>query len=141
MPNCKTHDIITAVMTPVVAGVTYYVTKDIKITGIILVLYLFASLMFNGDLDIESRPYNRWLFLKFIWIPYQHMFHHRSVFTHGLVIGTIVRILYLATIPLVILCFKHDLGIIKTISIHLALLVFIGLESGAAVHTIADKIF
>lgn len=141
MPDGKTHDIITAVTTPIVIGITYHFTKDIKVTSIISACYLFAALMFNGDLDIESRPYNRWLLLKFIWIPYQNMFHHRSIFTHGLIIGTIVRIIYLSAIPLIILCFKHDLGVVKSISMHLALLAFIGLEAGAAGHTIADKLF
>ncbi|MDZ7785998.1 MAG: DUF2227 family putative metal-binding protein [Candidatus Saccharibacteria bacterium] len=26
-----------------------------------------------------------------IWIPYQLIFEHRSVFTHGIIIGTVVR--------------------------------------------------
>ena len=141
MPNCRTHDIITAVTIPIVTGITYYITKDIKTTAIIFAFYLFASLMFNGDLDIESRPYNRWLFLKIIWIPYQKIFHHRSIFTHGLIIGTVIRILYLMAIPLIILSFKHDLSIVKNINMHLALLMLIGIETGAAVHTIADYAF
>jgi uncharacterized metal-binding protein len=138
MPNGKTHDIITVVATPVIAVASYYLTKNLLTTGIILGCYLFASFMFNGDLDTNSAPYNRWWVFKMIWIPYQLMFHHRSVFTHGLVIGTIVRIAYLAIIPLVILYFKHDIGIIKSINMHMAFLVLIGLEAGAAIHTIAD---
>jgi uncharacterized metal-binding protein len=138
MPNGRTHDIITAVIAPVVAGVSYFITKDLKTTGIVFACYLFASLMFNGDLDANTRPYNRWFILKMIWIPYQLMFHHRSVLTHGLVIGTAVRILYISIIPIIILSFKGDLNIIRSIDMHLLLLLFIGLESGAAVHTIAD---
>jgi len=141
MPNGRTHDIITFVVAPVVAGVSYYLTKDIKTTSIVFGFYLFASLMFNGDLDTDSRPYNRWWLLKMIWIPYQLMFHHRSIFTHGLVIGTVVRIAYICLIPAIILYFKHDLEIVKTINTNLLVLGFIGLESGAAVHTISDKIF
>jgi uncharacterized metal-binding protein len=138
MPNGKTHDIITFVAAPVVAVATYWLTKDVKTSAIIFICYLFASFMFNGDLDMNSKPYNRWWLLKMIWIPYQLMFHHRSVFTHGLVIGTMIRIAYLATIPLIILYFKHDLGIVKTINLHLTFLIIIGLEAGAAIHTIAD---
>ena len=59
MPNGRTHDIIPAVIAPVVAGISYFLTKDLKTTGIIFVCYLFASLMFNGDLDANTRPYNR----------------------------------------------------------------------------------
>ena len=79
MPNGRTHDIITAVTAPVVAGITYYITKDIKTTSIIFCLFLFSSLMFNGDLDIDSRPYNRWWLLKMIWIPYQLMFEQKKL--------------------------------------------------------------
>ena len=141
MPDGKTHDIITFIIAPIIAGVSYYVTKDIKTTGIIFSSYLFASLMFNGDLDIDSRPYNRWWLFKMIWIPYQLMFTHRSIFTHGLIIGTVVRIAYISIIPIIILYFKGDLNIIKNIDINLIILLFIGLESGAAVHTVADKLF
>lgn len=141
MPNCRTHDIITFTIMPVVAGISYYLIKDIKTAGIILGFYLFASLMFNGDLDTNSRPYNRWWLLKMIWIPYQLMFNHRSIFTHGLIIGTIIRIIYICLIPIIIIYFKGDIETVKNLDTSLLLLVFIGLESGAAVHTIADKIF
>jgi uncharacterized metal-binding protein len=141
MPNGRTHDIITFTVAPVVAGISYYLTKDIKTTAIIVSTYLFASLMFNGDLDVDSRPYNRWWVLKMIWIPYQLMFSHRSIFTHGLIIGTVIRILYISIIPIIILVFRHQTNIITDIDMHLATLLFVGLESGAAVHTISDKLF
>jgi uncharacterized metal-binding protein len=141
MPNGKTHDRITFVTAPIIGGVSYWITKDVKITSIILSLYLFASLMFNGDLDTNSRPYNRWFIFKMIWIPYQLMFTHRSVFTHGLIIGTVVRLLYLSLIPIIILLFKGNLQIITSIDLNILLLTFIGLELGSAVHTISDKIF
>lgn len=54
--------------------------------------------MFNGDLDIKSRPYNRWLLFKYIWLPYRKLFNHRSIWTHGIIIGTIVRIIYFVLI-------------------------------------------
>lgn len=141
MPNGKTHDIITFTIAPIVAGISYCFTKDITTILIIFGCYLFASLMFNGDLDTNSRPYNRWWILKMIWIPYQLMFTHRSVFTHGLIIGTIVRLLYLGIIPFIIILLKGNLEIITDIDLNLLMLIFIGLESGAAVHTISDKIF
>jgi uncharacterized metal-binding protein len=138
MPNGKTHDIITVVAAPVVAVASYYLTKNLLTTGLILGCYLFASFMFNGDLDTNSAPYNRWWVFKMIWIPYQLMFHHRSVFTHGLVIGTIIRVLYLSIIPIIIFSFKGDLHIVKAINWHLLFQICVGLEAGAAIHTIAD---
>jgi uncharacterized metal-binding protein len=139
MPNGKTHDIITIVAAPIIAGTSYWITKDVKITSIIFIAYLFASLMFNGDLDTNSRPYNRWFILKMIWIPYQLMFEHRSVFSHGLIIGTIIRIIYVGLIPFLILYFWKHINIFTHINWHIFILIVIGLECGSALHTIADK--
>ena len=141
MPNGRTHDIITFATAPIVGAVSYYLTKDIKTTSILMSTYIFASFMFNGDLDTNSRPYNRWWLLKMIWIPYQLMFDHRSVFTHGLIIGTIIRILYLSLIPFLVLLFKGELHVITNIPLNIIILLFIGLELGSAVHTISDKLF
>jgi uncharacterized metal-binding protein len=69
------------------------------------------------------------------------MFEHRSVFSHGLVIGTVIRLVYIGIIPVMVLWFKGNLDLIRNIDLNLLFLVFIGLESGAAVHTISDKIF
>jgi len=141
MPNGRTHDIITAVVTPIIIGGSYLITKDIKTIMLISTSFLFASLMFNGDLDINSRPYNRWFVFKMIWIPYQLMFKHRSIWTHGLVIGTIVRILYLGIIPFIYLLSHGKLNLISLIDLEISLLLLVGLELGSAVHTISDKIF
>lgn len=140
MPNGKTHDTITFITTPIIGGICFYLT-DMKTTILFLILYLFSSLMFNGDLDTNSRPYNRWWIFKMIWIPYQLMFTHRSIFTHGLIIGTIIRLLYISIIPLIIFIVKGNLQIITSINLNMLLLIFIGLEAGSAIHTISDKIF
>jgi len=142
MPNGKTHDKISIITAPVVLGVSYYITDNIELTGIIFLTYLFSSFMFNGDLDTNSRPYNRWWLFKMIWIPYQLMFHHRSVFTHGIIIGTVVRLLYLCIIPLSIYYFQTgNIHINEIIDLEILLYVFIGLELGSAVHTISDYTF
>ena len=141
MPDGRTHDKITSITTPVVGIVSYIVTKDIKTTAILMSTYLFASLMFNGDLDMPSKPFNRWWLFKMIWIPYQIMFNHRSIFTHGLIIGTVVRILYLGIIPFIILFLKGNLDILLNINLQLLFLIFIGLELGSAIHTISDKVY
>ena len=141
MPDCKTHDIITMITAPIIGVSSYLVTNDIKYTIIITLLFIFASFMFNGDLDIPSRPFNRWWLFKMIWIPYQVMFTHRSIFTHGLIIGTIVRILYLGIIPFSYLLFKGNLEVLLTIDIKLIISILVGLELGSAIHTVSDYLF
>lgn len=103
MPSGRTHDIITAVTTPILGGVSYFITRDIKTVLILMSIYLFASLMFNGDLDTISKPYRRWFIFRWIWYPYRKMFEHRSIWTHGIIIGTVVRIIYFTIILSIVL--------------------------------------
>lgn len=139
MPCGKTHDKISTITAPIVGIGTYLITSDIKITAILMSAYVFASLMFNGDLDTNSRPYNRWWLLKMIWIPYQLIFSHRSIWTHGLILGTVVRLVYVLAIPVLIVVIK---GIeIPVINWGVVIPVLIGLELGNLNHTLSDKIF
>jgi len=150
MPTGKTHDKITLIITPIIILTSFYVLKNIRndinyIRDVLIILfsYLFSSFMFNGDLDTNSRPYNRWFLFKMIWIPYQLLFKHRNIFTHGIIIGTIIRIIYLLIIILPILYFCGYLNLVNDlIKYHkdVMLLIIIGLESGSALHTISDKI-
>lgn len=103
MPSAKTHDLITVGFTPIITYCSYLLFKDINSVILISSLFLFSSLMFNGDLDVISRPYNRWFIFKYMWKPYQKIFNHRSFLTHGIIIGTIIRIIYI--IPFLLIFF------------------------------------
>jgi uncharacterized metal-binding protein len=50
----------------------------------------------SPDLDIKSRPFLRWGVLKIIWLPYQRLIPHRSPLSHAPVLGSLIRLLYLA---------------------------------------------
>lgn len=141
MPNGKTHDTITLITLPLVVVSSHYFLSEIKEMIIIIISYLFSSIMFNGDLDTVSKPYNRWFILKMIWIPYQLMFNHRSIFTHGIIIGTIIRILYISIIPIMYLISTNQINLIYMIDLRLLLITFIGLEIGSSIHTISDRLF
>jgi uncharacterized metal-binding protein len=39
--------------------------------------------------------------LRFIWIPYRKTFHHRSFWTHSMIISDIIRIGYLCVLYLI----------------------------------------
>lgn len=57
---------------------------------------LIGGLIISPDIDlIQSRCTQRWGWLGFIWIPYQKVIPHRCFLSHCVVIGTLVRILYL----------------------------------------------
>ncbi len=144
MPNGRTHDAISLITIPIVIISSYFIIEDLILIFIVSLSYIFASFMFNGDLDTNSKPFNRWYILKMFWIPYQLMFYHRSYFTHGIVIGTMIRIIYVLIIPLLILIsidIKNLMIFINVISHEYFLYSLIGLEIGSTIHTISDKLF
>jgi uncharacterized metal-binding protein len=53
-------------------------------------------LIFGPDLDLYSFHYKRWGKLRWLWRPYQQAIKHRSIWSHGPIVGTIGRILYLS---------------------------------------------
>ena len=94
MPNARTHDAITYAIIPLtfIAAEIYW--GDHATSAITTGAMLFSGLMFGPDLDLNSRPYRRWGPLKFLWKPYQAALSHRSAFSHGPILGTIIRIVY-----------------------------------------------
>jgi len=95
MPLGSTHDRITLWTLPAVALGIGLLTRDAEITLTVSSAYLFSGLMFSGDLDIRSRQYQRWLGLRWIWLPYRKAMRHRSLWSHGPIVGTVGRVIYL----------------------------------------------
>ncbi|BAU12004.1 hypothetical protein LEP3755_25290 [Leptolyngbya sp. NIES-3755] len=95
MPSGRTHDSITLWSLPIVALIAFGLTQSGNLTLLVSGGFLFAGLMFGPDLDIYSQQYKRWGILRWIWLPYRRSMRHRSIFSHGAIIGTIGRILYL----------------------------------------------
>lgn len=79
------------------AGLTFGQTQSGNLTLIVSGGFLLGGLMFGPDLDIYSRQYQRWGWLRWIWLPYQSSLRHRSFLSHGPLIGTALRLVYLAT--------------------------------------------
>lgn len=156
MPSGRTHDRITLWILPVVAVLTFGQTQSGILTLLVSGGFLFGGLMFGPDLDIYSRQFQRWGFLRWIWIPYQKSLRHRSFLSHGPIIGTALRSLYL-TLWIIILgglviLIADLLGVETTgwkTSTKLALAsvsqykaegiaLLLGLELGAMSHSLSD---
>ncbi|MDB9315960.1 metal-binding protein [Spirulina sp. CS-785/01] len=102
MPSGRTHDRITLWSLPWIVLLTLSLTRDGMLTLLVSAAYLFSGLMFGPDLDIYSVQFKRWGGLRWLWIPYQKVLKHRSRLSHGFLIGTVLRVLYLGIILLLV---------------------------------------
>jgi uncharacterized metal-binding protein len=156
MPSGRTHDRITLWTLPWITLGTWFLTQASDTALAVGGGFLFAGLMFGPDLDINSRQFQRWGWLRVLWLPYQKMLRHRSIWSHGLIVGTIGRCLYLGFWLIVIvlpglvlaaimsdrpwqaqiIVFKSQLTAI--LGYKMALNILIGLELGAMSHSLSD---
>jgi uncharacterized metal-binding protein len=94
MPSGKTHDAITLILAAPTFMAAWGLTANWSTAAIATIAMLFGGLMFGPDLDIQSRQYTRWGIFRFLWFPYKKLFRHRSRWSHGIVFGTLIRVLY-----------------------------------------------
>lgn len=157
MPSGSTHDRITLWSIPWLVICGWYVSKSGQLTLVLILAFLFSGLMFGPDLDIYSVQFKRWGKLRYIWLPYQKLIKHRSLLSHGLILGTLIRVLYLLSIitPVVILVvglaqliwgFEWNWGEVRLILWDLAtgehkktvIALSLGLELGSVSHGLSD---
>ena len=72
MASGRNHDRAIYFATPIVFGVgaSYFGIELGLIAG---AAHYVGGLMLSPDLDLVSRPYKRWGFLRWIWLPYQKL--------------------------------------------------------------------
>ncbi|HUS16952.1 MAG TPA: metal-binding protein [Chloroflexia bacterium] len=159
MPDGRTHDIITVVTAA--AAVPLAMTVPGMTPGQVGILagsYLLSGIVFSCDLDLRSEPYLRWGRFRFIWWPYQKLVHHRSLWSHGLVVGPVLRLVYFTAVMFALLYLGLSLvnllhpidstGTLRQtwfwlsgyVSRHpiVSVLLLIGFILGGASHSIAD---
>ncbi|MFN2501996.1 MAG: metal-binding protein [Pyrinomonadaceae bacterium] len=162
MPSGRFHDAATFLLTaPAFAG-TYAYTRSVASSAIVAAAFLFGGLMFGPDLDTVSRQYSRWSILRGIWYPYRSFFKHRSRFSHGLLLGALIRVIYFMGIVTLTASAAVYISTVyagervpgltefpgvwqpvgrfmrETLGENFLLLTFIGLWLGAASHTFTD---
>lgn len=147
MPAGRTHDKITFVGS-VVVGAVGCASYGLTIGMIVTTAFLFSGLMFNGDLDhdAEATCYSRWWALKYLFWPYMKIMPHRSIWSHGPVIGTAVRLLYVGIYVAIVLAYPIYRDMIAVDDLVLWVTTYkteliaaaAGLELGSLSHTLAD---
>jgi uncharacterized metal-binding protein len=96
MPSGRTHDAITFALAVPTFFLTWRLTESASLAGFLTGAFLFGGLMFGPDLDTQSVQYTRWGIFRFLWFPYKVVFAHRSRWSHGLILGTLFRVVYFA---------------------------------------------
>src|SRR3954462_8866417 len=94
MPSGRTHDAITILLAAPAFAAALAVTRNAGAAAVVAVAFVFGGVIFGPDLDTVSRQYSRWGPLRFIWFPYRSFFRHRSRFSHGLIFGSLIRVIY-----------------------------------------------
>lgn len=94
MPSGRTHDAITLILAAPTFAVTYLATANLAPVAAVTASFLFGGLMFGPDLDTQSKQYSRWGIFRSLWFPYRSIFKHRSRWSHGLIFGTLFRVIY-----------------------------------------------
>jgi uncharacterized metal-binding protein len=98
MASGRNHDRAITVTTPVMLAAA--IASGHADVGIIATAaYYLGGMYLSPDLDLVSRPYKRWGLLRWLWLPYQKLIpRHRHWLSHGPVIGSLVRLFYLAAL-------------------------------------------
>ena len=98
----------------------------------------------------NSKPLKRWGILQGLWWPYRKLIPHRSLFSHGPLIGTALRLAYLMGWAGLLLMLLQPLGCPAPLSLAKALneqlrlnpqpilAVLLGLEASVWLHLILD---
>ena len=112
--------------------------------------FLIGGLLLSPDLDTRSRPSRRWGPLQLLWWPYRQLLRHRSLLSHGPVLGTLGRLAYLAAVTLALAGLLAPWGAPTPLALlhwgqqlwrqqpALLLLALAGLEASAWLHLIQD---
>lgn len=162
MPSGKTHDAITTLLAVPVFAAGYIWSSDPRLAAVVTIGFLFGGFMFGPDLDTASTQYSRWNAFRILWFPYRTFFKHRSRWSHGLIFGTLLRVVYLMGIATCLafflaylysayvggripslLEFARPWATVREVSNQVlgnggVLATFIGMWLGAASHTITD---
>jgi uncharacterized metal-binding protein len=72
--------------------------------------FLIGGLLLSPDLDTRSNATRRWGVLKLLWWPYRRVLSHRSLFSHSPLLGSSLRLAYLAGVVLLVSACLQPMG-------------------------------
>jgi uncharacterized metal-binding protein len=138
MASGKNHDRSILFTSPVVAIVVGSHSLELGIVA--ASAHLLGGLYLSPDLDLKSIPFKRWGVLRVLWLPYQKLIPcHRHWLSHGVIVGSVVRLLYLAALLLPMWFIFPGLQQVKwMITWEKAIAFWVGVELSALNHLLLD---
>ncbi|WP_392350044.1 metal-binding protein [Parasynechococcus sp.] len=109
--------------------------------------FLIGGLWLSPDLDTHCRALNRWGVLQWIWWPYRRLIPHRSLWSHGPILGTVTRLLLLSAWVALTLAVLPGVSLSEALGVlllwcqrnpSLVLAVLVGLDASCWLHLILD---
>lgn len=137
MANAKNHDRGILLFTPI-WGLTAFHYASIDIGIIVGVSHFLGGWYLSPDLDLKSSPFLRWGILKTFWLPYQKSIPHRNWKSHAPIVGSMIRLGYLAFWLSPLLLIPGVYESLPAIGWQRAIACFVGVELSAMNHLILD---
>ena len=145
MASGQVHDRITLVVSAPI-GIATAVLWGADAGLISAAACLIGGFWLSPDLDTHSNALRRWGPLRGLWWPYRHLIPHRSLWSHGPLIGTALRLLWLLSwwvVLSLLIGWPTNAGLPPLVSWlkqqpQQAIALAIGLEASAWLHLILD---
>ena len=107
------------------------------------VAYVLSMILLSPDLDLtRSDAYQRWGWLRWLWLPYAVLFKHRQL-SHHVLFGPLTRIAYLLGLALaasfLYMVVTRRALVLPEIPVHLLVSVLLGLYAPNLVHILSDR--
>ena len=138
MASGKNHDRSILFASPIIGIIG--VSHSLELGIVAAAAHIVAGLYLSPDLDLVSKPYKRWGWLRWISVPYQKLIPcHRHWLSHGVIVGSVVRLLYLAALLLPMWVIFPGLQQVQwAITWEKAIAFFLGVELSALNHLLLD---
>jgi uncharacterized metal-binding protein len=109
MASGRRHDVTTWVLS-LPFGLLWWPWLGIGGTISAALAFLLGGLWLSPDLDTRSNPSRRWGPLAVLWWPYRRGLRHRSLLSHSPLLGSALRLAYLAALLLGLSALLAPLG-------------------------------
>ena len=98
MPGDATHVKVAWGVCGLLALVMWHYEAAILTILSAVFIFMFGAMFVSPDLDINSKPYQRWSIFKVLWAPYTLYVPHRGTLSHHIIAGPIMLCIWLTLV-------------------------------------------